>query len=162
ARRAEFTVRQALGAGKTRLAGQLVTEGLILATFGTALGLAIAYLSRNALGLFFPPRGGTTLVFAADFNARVLATTIGIGLALSRSLPFSTRPYDNGPILVDGYVTARDEQPTADVNAVTPGYFRTLEIPLLSGRDFAASEADTSAPVAIVTRAMSERYWPNA
>src|SRR5207253_4367433 len=63
---------------------------------------------------------------------------------------------------LDGYVPSRDEQPTADYNAVTPGYFPTLDIPLLSGRDFAAFDADTSAPVAIVSRAMAERYWPSA
>jgi macrolide transport system ATP-binding/permease protein len=279
ARRGEITVRRALGAGRARLMRQLITEGLILAIVGTAAGLLVAYLSRNLLALFFAPRGGVSLVFAADFNWRVLATTIALGLAstvifalipalqtvhldlasalraaapgavgsgsrarlrsvlvlvqlclsvvlligaglmvtslrrllttnpgfatttvtttgvnlfatgydtarahqfedellervatmgkgssvaLARSLPFAPRPYDNGPILVDGYQASRDEQPTADYNPVTPGYFGTLGIPLLSGRDFTVADADTSAPVAIVSQAMAIRYWPNA
>ena len=277
ARRSELSVRRALGASRVRVARQLVTEGLILAVLGTAAGLGLAYLSRNALGLFFAPRGGVSLVFAADFNWRVIGSTIAIGLgstlifalapaihttrvdlasairasapgavsgsrgvlraalvvvqvsvsvllltgaglvvtslgrlliadpgfsttnvtttalslfaagydtarahrfqdelllrmhaiggvsaaALARSLPFSTAPYDNGPILVDGYQPAKDEQPTADYNKVSPDYFRTLGIPLLSGRDFTTADADTSAPVAIVTRALAQRYWPN-
>jgi predicted permease len=65
-------------------------------------------------------------------------------------------------VLVDGYAPAKNEQPTADFNEVSPGYFRTLDIPLISGRDFVVADADTSAPVAIVSRAMAQRYWPNA
>ena len=279
ARKPEFTVRHALGADRGRLMRQLVTEGLLLAVVGTVLGVLLAYGSRNALGLFFPPRGGANLVFGSDFNWRVLTTTaligvastlvfavipafhatrvdlasamraaapgaigsgargrlrnslvlvqvslsvvllIGAGLvvrslgrlltsdpgfetarvttttinlfasgydtarahrfeddllararviggvrsaALSRSLPFSTRPYDNAPILVDGYSAAKDEQPTADYNAVTPGYFSTLGVALRAGRDFSMADADTSLPVAIVSRAMAERYWAQA
>ena len=63
--------------------------------------------------------------------------------------------------MVDGYQPSKDEQPTADFNAVTPDYFRTLAIPLVSGREFTSADADTSAPVAIVSRALAERYWPN-
>jgi hypothetical protein len=43
------------------------------------------------------------------------------GVALSRSLPFSTRPYDNGPILVDGYVPSRDELPDQPLGAIAAG-----------------------------------------
>lgn len=99
--------------------------------------------------------------FEDDLLRRVRAIERIGAAAFATNLPFSTRPYDNGPIAVDGYAPSRDERPTADYNAVTPGYFATLGIPLRVGRDFAASDADTSAPVAIVSRAMGERYWPN-
>src|SRR5262249_30643422 len=46
-----------------------------------------------------------------------------------------------------------------DRNIVAPGYFRTLGIPLLAGRDFAWSDRGHS-PVAIVSRSLAERLWP--
>jgi predicted permease len=99
--------------------------------------------------------------FEDDLLDRVSVIPGVSGAALARSLPFSTRPYDNGPILVDGYQAARDERPTADFNEVTPGYFATLGIPLVAGRDFTDADIDRSAPVAIVSRALAQRYWPN-
>jgi ABC-type antimicrobial peptide transport system permease subunit len=42
---------------------------------------------------------------------------------------------------------------------VSPGYFRTLGIPLLSGRDFLQTDDERSAPVAIVDQTMASLYW---
>ena len=83
-------------------------------------------------------------------------------VAFARSTPFTTRPYDSSPIVVDGYLPAPNEQPESDFNAVTPGYFSTLEIPLVSGRDFSRADEDTAARVAVVTEALAARYWPGA
>jgi predicted permease len=45
----------------------------------------------------------------------------------------------------------------ADKNLVTPGYFATLGVPLLAGRDFAAADRPD---VAIVSRALADKLWP--
>ncbi len=47
-----------------------------------------------------------------------------------------------------------------DLNAITPHYFRTLEIPLLSGRDFNAHDNGNSRLVAVVSKALADRMWP--
>lgn len=44
---------------------------------------------------------------------------------------------------------------------VTPGYFRTMGIPLLSGRDFTDSDAKGSQLVTIVDERLARKYWPN-
>ncbi len=45
---------------------------------------------------------------------------------------------------------------------VSPGYFRTLGIPVEKGRDFTTADRVGSQPVAIVNRAMARRFWPSA
>jgi predicted permease len=54
--------------------------------------------------------------------------------------------------------TARDE-PVKSVS-VEPGYFATLGIPLLHGRDFGARDDAAGTRVAIVSEAMAKHYWP--
>jgi putative ABC transport system permease protein len=44
---------------------------------------------------------------------------------------------------------------------VTPGYFSTVGIPLLSGRDFKLSDSATAPGVAIVSEAFAHKHWPN-
>ncbi len=56
-----------------------------------------------------------------------------------------------------------DPQALADMpssNAVAPGYFSTLRIPLLAGRDFTYADREGSQPVAIVSAAAARLYWP--
>jgi putative ABC transport system permease protein len=124
-------------------------------------GFAMREVTTTAVNLL---AAGYDSARAHRFEDAVLASTRTIGgvssAALAKSLPLSTRPYDSGPIAIDGYQPAEDEQPTADYNEVTPDYFHTLGIAMLEGREFGAADADTAAPVAIVGRALAQRYWP--
>jgi predicted permease len=43
---------------------------------------------------------------------------------------------------------------------VSPGYFRTLGIPLIRGRDFSDEDRDASPPVAIVNERLASQLWP--
>jgi predicted permease len=65
------------------------------------------------------------------------------------------RPTDPVPI------SPRDE-PFFDVswNTVEPGYFATLRIPLIAGRDFRAADRSGAQPVAIVSQTAARRFWP--
>ncbi len=69
-------------------------------------------------------------------------------------------PYERG--LNDGFKIVDGKQAGAENGSsmvyVTPGYFSTLRIPLLSGRPFTEGDTLTSQPVAIVNQAFAKRF----
>lgn len=81
-------------------------------------------------------------------------------VALTSTLPFDFP--DSARFVVEGHpVSKPNEQPSSGYFVVTPGYFKTLQIPLLQGREFAPSDGPKSVPVAIVDAAFAKRYFPN-
>ncbi|MEE9155821.1 MAG: ABC transporter permease, partial [Gemmatimonadota bacterium] len=49
---------------------------------------------------------------------------------------------------------------TAYLNTVTPGYFETLDIALLQGRDISDADTESGRSVAVINQAMAQRFWP--
>jgi predicted permease len=80
-------------------------------------------------------------------------------IAFARVTPFGYIGYSSAPIAVDGYVIAPDEDPTVDYNEVGPGYFATMGIPLVAGREFTRADNETAQPVAVVNEFMAAKYW---
>jgi putative ABC transport system permease protein len=62
---------------------------------------------------------------------------------------------------IEGRPVPRSESPSADLKVATPGYFRTLSIPLLRGRDFTERDDSKAPGVAIVNEAFAKKYFPN-
>ncbi len=52
-----------------------------------------------------------------------------------------------------------DQFPEAHYRMTTPRYFRTLKIPLISGREFEGSHEANRAPVAIISQTFARKYW---
>lgn len=65
-------------------------------------------------------------------------------------------------VLVDGREPPTPDGFRAGWRAVGPGYFETLEIPILSGRDFDPADARGREPVAIVSRSTAKRLFPGS
>lgn len=52
------------------------------------------------------------------------------------------------------------DQPGADTNLITPGYFATMQVPLLEGRDFTERDDPKSQQVMIVNQAFVQKFFP--
>ena len=78
ARRAELTIRTALGADRARLVRQVVLEGLIMAALGTAAGMIAAAWTAGAIPSLFAPEHASLIDTRVE--RPVMAATAGIGL----------------------------------------------------------------------------------
>lgn len=279
ARQKELSIRLALGAGRRRVARQMLTESLVLAGLGAFVGIPLAMWMGPSLGYLAPrviglpvavevPLSTSALFFTigvagaaavlsgispalhairADMNealkeggrsgsssaashrmrslfvvsevALALVTLVGAGLfissfraALSKNPGFraenvlisqfqlSSAGYDPlqrdqfclrlrerlrsvpgitavsyadviplgfglGPglgVQLEGYVPARGEDMVAGRTLVSPGYFATLGIPLVSGRDFSTLDNPDVEPSIVVNQAFARRYFRGA
>jgi predicted permease len=71
------------------------------------------------------------------------------GLPLDRGLNIGGRPAERPDI-----------KQVVEFRAITPGYFRTLGVAILSGRDITADDSAKALPVALVSEAAAKRWWP--
>jgi hypothetical protein len=65
----------------------------------------------------------------------------------------------NTVIEVDGYAAKSKADNVAYVNSVSSGYFETLRIPLLAGRDFDARDTANTMCVAIVNETLARKFF---
>jgi putative ABC transport system permease protein len=82
------------------------------------------------------------------------------GVAISSGLPFGAGAYTRTPVTTPNRSALPvGTQIPIDWRVVNPGYFRTLGIPLVRGRDFTEQDAPDAAPVMVVSRSLARRFW---
>jgi predicted permease len=65
------------------------------------------------------------------------------------------------PFTIDGQSQLTEQPPVRGWHwLITPGYFDTMDIPLIQGRRFADTDVLGRAPVVIINRAMAHAFWP--
>jgi putative ABC transport system permease protein len=281
ARRKELAIRTALGASRSRLARQVMTESIIYAIVGGALGIALAWWGQQALRAAAPdsiPRVGQVTIDGGVLAFALIVTTVtgmlfglipavrgsrgdavgtlreggktsavGVGSAravlvvsevalavvlltgaglmirslwklqsidlgikpdrvLTMHVSFPQPPANSGnpasadaaivqfyrdlteqvrampgvrsvgavgdlpiadgnsiwSILIDGSpMLSVGDAPSAMPQQVTPGYFRTMGIPVLRGREFTETDRGDAPPVALINETAAKRLWPD-
>src|ERR1700737_359172 len=61
----------------------------------------------------------------------------------------------------DGHVHVPNEDPRAHMRVISPGFFASLGVPIIAGRDFNDSDGQKNDPVAIVSQTLAQRMFPN-
>jgi putative ABC transport system permease protein len=96
--------------------------------------------------------------FCADLSRSADGLPGVLRIAAISHLPLSGA--NAGRLLtVEGYTPKADETVSGAYRLTCPGYFATLGIPIIEGRDFDHGDVTKGRPVVIINRAMAQAYW---
>jgi predicted permease len=124
---------------------------------GVALDNLVTFQLAPALSGYDNPRAAILYGQLLD-RLRALPGMKSAGLA---TVPILAGDEWDNTMGVEGHKPGDGEDMQAFMNAVSPGYFQTLQIPLREGRDFTAADVKENAKVAIVNRKFAEHFFPN-
>jgi len=163
------------GSGQNRTRGLLAIAEVALALVALAGTALFARSFQNARNIY-PGFDASKLLFAryhldtfcrnteqrAQFCYRLrdrIRTLSGVAaVSFANSAPLEIGMGARSNIQVEGYVPGPSEQMQVSSAQIAPGFFDTLRIPMLEGRDFTERDDLDSAPVAIVNQAFAQRY----
>jgi putative ABC transport system permease protein len=160
-----------VGFRKVLVAGQVAFTMLLLAGAGLFmrslwnlqnedLGLktdnVISFSVQPSLNGYDTPR---SIALFDQMRARIGALP-GVRSVGTGEVPTLTGDDEGSNITVEGGPQLADELQNVDYDAVSSGYFSTLGIALLSGREFTQSDGATTPKVAIASEAMVKRFFP--
>lgn len=154
------------------LVGAEVALSMVMLVGCALLGRSLIRLSEVDPG--FTPRGlvlaelsaprslitdSAAVVNFTDAALRELAAIPGVAGVSGANAGLFNGNSSSSPIRVVG---RGEDQPLRAIQqrVVLPGYFRTLALPLLAGRDFTAADNASSTPVAILSQAAARRDFP--
>jgi putative ABC transport system permease protein len=144
----------------------LIGAGLLLTSFSRLRSVDLGFTSSNLVSIGVPvPQvkydAAAQMRFYSELFERLQQNPLTARSAVVFPVPFtgfnagaSYRPEGASAV-------PRAERPAAQLTSVSPGYFATLGIPLLRGRDVALSDTRDRPGVVIVNQTLASRAWPN-
>lgn len=161
-------MRNALVVGQVALALVLmVGAGLLVRSFQSLQDVDLGFEPEGVLamsvslpGSRYPDREATRSFFVG-LEERVRALPGVVSVASTNTLPLGD---SNGDVdfNVEGEpIPAPGEHNQVWIRRVTPGYFETVGLPLVAGRDFARLEDSEAPRVIIINQTLVERFFPD-
>ena len=123
---------------------------------GVALDNLVTFQLAPALSGYDVER---TVNFYQELLARLRAAP-GVTSAGLASVPILSGDEWDSTTQVEGYQARDGEDMQAYMNSLSPGYFETMQIRFLEGRDFNRRDIKPTATVAIVNRRFAEHFFP--
>jgi len=141
-------------------AGLLIKSFVRLQTVPT--GFQPEHLTAMTINL---PRSSYTnrqqrLAFIDRLMPKVAALPMLQSAALSDNLPLDTGRQGTS-FKVEGEPERPGQENHTNVSIVSPGYFRTMGIPLMQGREFSPSDIESAPGVVIINNFLAQQYFPN-
>lgn len=143
----------------------LVTTGLLIRALWTIQSTSPGFRAESVLTLRtdlpFPKYAPTAR--RADFYTRVAEQVRAVpGVTSASFISFLPMVMGGGiwPVGLPGEPLERTPGHTASMRFVTPAFFKTLDVPIRSGRDVSEADTMTTQMVAVVSESFVERYWP--
>jgi predicted permease len=162
---------------KARLAGGLVVAqislsllllicaGLFIRSVRSAQQIYPGFNSHNVwIASYDLFTAGYSEGTGAEFDRQLVAKLEAIpgvqSVSLSDRVPLG---FGGGSTSVkpEGYLSQPNEVMETQAAVITPNYFKTMQIPIVKGRDFSLQDTKSSQRAAIVSEAFAERYWPH-
>jgi predicted permease len=122
---------------------------------GVALDNLVTFQLSPMLSGYDAPR---TVQFYTQLLER-LRSSPGVVLAGLAGVPILSGNEWDSSMSVEGHRAADGEDMQAFMNSLSPGYFETMKIPLLEGRDFTVMDQKENATVAIVNRRFAQHFF---
>jgi macrolide transport system ATP-binding/permease protein len=165
-RKRRFQVRNLLVVGQVTVSTVLlVAAGLLVKDFVEILDFRPGFRTDHILLMAFDPQAvryneSQTREFYKQLISRVQAIPGVRSAALGQNVPLGIS-HSIRVVTVEGYETQPDQQGfSTSFNTIDENYFAAMQIPLLSGRNFASRDTAAAPPVVIVNQTMAGRYWP--
>jgi putative ABC transport system permease protein len=163
-----FGIRGTLVAAQIALSVVLlVSAGLLMRSLVAISQVDPGFDPSHTLTLQFrlPNSKYTSEAMIADMFTRTLDEIRRVpgveNAALVRATPLNGNGESYPYFLADKPVADPQAAPIAQLNVISPGYFATLHIRRLAGRDFTPEDRANSTTVAIVNDQLARRAWPN-
>ena len=141
----------------------LVGAGLFVRTLHNLRTLDVGFATDHLVSFGINPRlSGYQTDQVFPLYRRVLQTLSslpGTRAVAGTDDPDLANTDDDGNIVIAGYNEREDEDMQVEMPAITPGYFATMQTPLLAGRDFTDADDMGKPNVAIVNLAIARHFF---
>jgi predicted permease len=144
----------------------LIGAGLLIRSFIRLQGVAPGFSTENVVSMQFvvsDPKYRDAKVmnsFYHEVEGRISHLPGVVAEGAVSALPL-TGSVGWGGIHVEGYNPPPGQELQVDLRVASADYFRTMQIPLVSGRFFASQDNLDTPQVVIVDQKFAQRFWPN-
>lgn len=143
----------------------LIVAGLFMRSLSKAEHVNLGFNPDHVLNITLSPdevgynedRGRQ---FYRELLPRVRAVPGVISAAEAFTVPMGLIGSDNQVTIQDHPLPAGQQAPDVFNDPVSPGYFQTMSMPLLAGRDFTDADGKDAPLVAVINQKMAEQFWP--